>query len=50
MIYEVANIQIKSGMGQQFEQSFLQALPLFKRAAVARARALSGQSKIIIGI
>jgi heme-degrading monooxygenase HmoA len=40
MIYEVANILIKSGMGQQFEQSFLQALPLFKRAAGCKSARL----------
>jgi heme-degrading monooxygenase HmoA len=32
MIHEMANILIKPGMGGQFEQSFAQAVPLFKRA------------------
>lgn len=32
MIHEVASILIKPGMGGQFEQGFLEALPLFKRA------------------
>jgi heme-degrading monooxygenase HmoA len=32
MIHEVANILIKQGMGEQFEQSFALAVPLFKRA------------------
>ena len=40
MIHEVANILIKSGMGQQFEQSFSQALPLFKRAAGCKSARL----------
>jgi heme-degrading monooxygenase HmoA len=32
MIREVAIISIKPGMGEQFERSFSQAIPLFKRA------------------
>jgi len=32
MIHEKASILVKPGMGGQFEQGFLEALPLFKRA------------------
>jgi heme-degrading monooxygenase HmoA len=32
MIHEVATILIRAGTEQQFEQSFAQAVPLFKRA------------------
>jgi heme-degrading monooxygenase HmoA len=40
MIYEVANILIKGGMGQKFEQGFSQALPLFERAAGCKSARL----------
>jgi heme-degrading monooxygenase HmoA len=32
MIHEVANIMIKPGMGNLFEQGFAKAVPLFERA------------------
>ena len=32
MIHEIANILIRPGMGEQFEQSFSLATPLFERA------------------
>ncbi|RYD28406.1 MAG: antibiotic biosynthesis monooxygenase [Lysobacteraceae bacterium] len=32
MIHEMASILVKQGMGGRFEQGFLEALPLFKRA------------------
>lgn len=40
MIYEVANILVRGGMGLQFEQSFSQALPLFERAAGCKSARL----------
>jgi heme-degrading monooxygenase HmoA len=32
MVHELAKILIREGMGEQFERSFLAAVPLFKRA------------------
>jgi heme-degrading monooxygenase HmoA len=40
MIYEVANILIKGGMSQQFEQKFSEAIPLFKRATGCKSARL----------
>jgi heme-degrading monooxygenase HmoA len=37
MIHEVANILIKLGMGELFEQGFAQAVPLFERAKGCRS-------------
>jgi heme-degrading monooxygenase HmoA len=40
MIYEVADIVIKEGMGPKFEWGFAQSLPLFKRAAGCKSARL----------
>lgn len=36
MIHEVANVLIKAGMGDLFEQGFSKAVPLFERAKGCR--------------